>query len=179
LTFIGCTKPSVGTSDNDGQIRSRISKLLENNIECINNIFFYDTLPCEYDDTSNSTFAKVTSDKFRSFDELKAFINDTYASEEANDLLYNYMGKGNPLYFEKDGEFYEDLQGGGTGIGFLDWRNYTFEYSDIDSSSKLITISLMEYPEEGSNSTLEKATTITVKLVLENGIWKLNRMISD
>jgi hypothetical protein len=174
LIFTGCTRmPSASTSntDDDNQIRNRISTLLTNNLECIN-VYFLDGLDCDFEDTSKPMF-RVTSDKFHSFDELKAFVNDTYISEVANRLLYNTMGEGHPLYFDMDGVFYSDESGFGN-VESYDWSHYTFTYSDIDSSSKLVTISLMAYAGDDFISATPEPATITIKVVLENGVWKLS-----
>lgn len=121
---------------------------------------------------------KIESEDFRTFEDLKAFITDTYATRVANYLLYDFLGKGHPLYFEKDGLFYADAYGGGGGVELYDWSDYTFQYDDIDSKTKRVSITLMQGVDtpDGPKAS-EIPVTIKVKIVLENGCWKLNDYI--
>jgi hypothetical protein len=183
LIFTGCSKissssqssTSVGesTANDNTQIRDRINTLLANNLECIN-IFWISCLPGEFSKTESDK-VKVTSDQFHSFDDLKAFVNDTYVSTVANNLLYNTDEDGHPEYFEDNGVFYESTSIGSTDVLNYDWSHYTFKYTDINSTSKLVTISLMQYSDD-PNLPSSKPATITGKVVLENGIWKLSNM---
>lgn len=158
------------------QMHTRIKRLLDNNLKCI---YMFSIVSLPLDSTIiDDKMQKVQSDDFRTFKDLKAFITDTYASRAANYLLYDFLGKGHPLYFEKDGVFYADAYGGGGGVELYNWSDYTFQYSDIDSNTKLVSITLMQgIDTPDGHNTGEIPVTIKVKIVLENGSWKLNDYI--
>jgi len=167
-------KATTTITNNKSQLNQRIRTLIDNNIECMN-IFVTGTLPSNQNVPASQEMYKVTSDKFHTFEDLKKFVTDTYMKAEADHLLYNIMGEGKPLYFEKDGIFYINAKGGAGGITLYDWSKYAFQYSNINSSSKLVTVSLTEYDDNPINGTSGPGK-ISKKIVLENGVWKFDKM---
>ena len=161
--------------DKKTQMNGRIKTLIQNNIEC-EKMFFVGVLPDDGVLTSFGAY-KVTSDKFRTFDDLKAFVTDTYEQQEADYLLYNYIGGKKPLYFEKNGVLYRDANGGGNLTPGIDWNdNYTFQYSDVSNIQKKITFSVTIYND--TNITSKNVEEIAM-IVLEKGVWKLLVRIGD
>ncbi|NLN82676.1 MAG: hypothetical protein GX136_09065 [Clostridiales bacterium] len=75
---VGCSR-SVDSSDTDS-MNKRIKELLDNNIECVD-IFSIGFLPIDdtvIEDEEGREMQRVTSDRFRTFNDLKEFITNTY-----------------------------------------------------------------------------------------------------
>lgn len=167
------TATQASSNLSDSKIYNRVKTLLDHHAECLN-IFTFETLP--FNDTIiQGKMQKVESEKFHSFGQLKAFVTDTYTKEVVDDLLNNLIEEGYQLYFEQDGVFYINANWGGGYIPVYDWSSYTFRYFDVDSKTKRVSISLNKYVDtsDGPGAGVEPAT-ITVNIVLEDGIWKLN-----
>ena len=158
-------------SSDQSQMNDRIKLLLDNNRECLD-IFSFSILPID-NTVIEDKYQKVVSDRFRAFDDLKAFVTDTYAQRAVDYLLDDFVGEGHPLYFGKDGNFYIEDEYGGNSIQLYDWSQYTFQYTDIDSKTKLVSISLMQRIDTPDGIDFIPVT-IKEKIVLEDGVWKLN-----
>lgn len=80
--------------------------LVEKNYTCITELFFFGNLPYgEVISLDGVYVAKTSSDKYKTLDDIKKFLSQTYVDDETSRLLGRYFA-GKPLYFERDGELY-------------------------------------------------------------------------
>lgn len=145
--------------------------LVDGNYFCITNAFEYGRLSME-----GSTDGKVvvSNEYFAGFAQFEDFIRSIYTEEEADYLLYEYCG-GFPLYYEKDGVFYQraELFGGGM---VCPWESYEIE--DIEGDDDECRFSVYAtYPADIAPEGVpgERYEYLAVK---EGDDWKLAFIVS-
>lgn len=103
---------SSGVTDNQNTeakeeiMENLMRELVQKNYVCITELFYFGNLP--FGDTENdgiNEIAKVQSNKYRSLDDIKVFLNEVYVADEVERLMTDYFD-GRPLYFEKNGSLY-------------------------------------------------------------------------
>lgn len=145
--------------------------LVDGNYFCITNAFEYGRLSME---GSAGGRVVVSNEYFTGFAQFEDFIRSIYTEEEADYLLYEYCG-GFPLYYEKDGVFYQraELFGGGM---VCPWENYVIE--DIEGDDDECRFSVYAtYPADIAPEGVpgERYEYLAVK---EGDDWKLAFIVS-
>lgn len=147
-----------------------IKKLVDGNYFCITNVYKYGRL--SMDEGENGRIP-VSDEFFTSFSEYEAYVRSIYVKDEADYLLYEYCS-GFPLYYEKDGIFYqrEELFGGGM---VCPWESYTIE--NIEVKGKECTFSVYAtYPAEISPEGVSGACYNFLAIYEDE--WKLAFIVS-
>ncbi len=137
----------VGDSDSEENSELTISeevikRLVDGNYFCITNVYEYGRL--SMDEGENGRIP-VSDEYFTSFSEYEAYVRSIYVKEEADYLLYEYCS-GFPLYYEKDGIFYQraELFGGGM---VCPWESYTIEDIDVKGNECVFSV-YVTYPAD-------------------------------
>jgi len=154
-------------------------KLIEENKKCVFEIFVLGFLPCDdyycMDDEGNkneNTVVAVHSDEFKSFSELERFTRSVYCQAEADRLLYGEGGKA--LYCDKDGALCTDVAlHGGRGY-YVDWDNYAI--NDLAQGAEACDFEVVTTEENVFNGSV-KEIRLPFKAILENGEWKLAKLV--
>lgn len=148
-----------------------LHRLVDGNYFCITNAFEYGRLSME---GSADGRVVVSNEYFTCFAQFEDFIRSIYTEEEADYLLYEYCG-GFPLYYEKDGIFYQraELFGGGM---VCPWESYVIE--DIEGDDDECRFSVYAtYPADIAPEGVpgERYEYLAVK---EDDGWKLAFIVS-
>ena len=148
-----------------------LHRLVDGNYFCITNAFEYGRLSME---GSTDGRVVVSNEYFAGFAQFEDFIRSIYTEEEADYLLYEYCG-GFPLYYEKDGVFYQraELFGGGM---VCPWESYVIE--DIEGDDDECRFSVYAtYPADIAPKGVpgERYEYLAVK---EDDGWKLAFIVS-
>ena len=148
-----------------------LRRLVDGNYFCITNAFEYGRLSME---GSTDGRVVVSNEYFAGFAQFEDFIRSIYTEEEADYLLYEYCG-GFPLYYEKDGVFYQraELFGGGM---VCPWESYVIE--DIEGDDDECRFSVYAtYPADIAPEGVpgERYEYLAVK---EDDGWKLAFIVS-
>ncbi len=158
----------------DTAIETAIKETFDRNVKCMVDIFKVKTL--EYDQTPiKDTYCVVKSDEFKTFDELKNYVEKTYTGDLAKNILENQGDTGKPLYLDVDGKLCIDsslVAGRGYNVS---WDNYTLETTKV-SDTEYKYKATASYTEPGEDVTPEpyvKEGTV----VLENGNWLLKETV--
>lgn len=154
-----------------GISEEELHRLVDGNYFCITNAFEYGRLSME---GSTDGRVVVSNEYFTCFAQFEDFIRSIYTEEEADYLLYEYCG-GFPLYYEKDGVFYQraELFGGGM---VCPWESYVIE--DIEGDDDECRFSVYAtYPADIAPEGVpgERYEYLAVK---EDDDWKLAFIVS-
>ena len=111
-----------------------LRNLVEKNYSCITELFYYGNLP--YEDVIQQDgvrIAKAKSEKYKSVDDIKRFLEQVYIQEEVDRLLVEYINQ-QPLYFEQDSELFMYVdQTTSAGIP-IPWKAFEIEIKTINDS---------------------------------------------
>ncbi len=123
-----------GSVEEENAIKEIMRELVEENYTCITELFYFGNLPHgQVEMNGNVPIAKVESSKYKTLEELKAHLYGIYTSEEADRLIYNYFDE-RPLYFEKDGELYINVdQTSAAGIP-IPWESFEINIRSYDAN---------------------------------------------
>lgn len=153
-----------------------IRALMTENLNCMLNIFVLNHLPIQGDFVDGQSIYPVNTDKFATFAEFEAYVRSVYTKETADLYLYNFPYEGEPMYFEKDGLLYIDMNKvGGKGY-YVDWSDYTVTINSCKNGVCSFTLNAqVEWPAEQPKA---EDYPVEGKAVLENGAWLLTEMLS-
>ncbi|WHH58793.1 DUF3298 and DUF4163 domain-containing protein [Petroclostridium sp. X23] len=160
----------------DQDLRYAARELIGCNYIAFSEMFYLNTLPADMPEgglVDGNTIYPVKDKRFTTFAELEGYVRNTYGKEEADALL---SGKtwGGPQYMDKDGKLHVDISKSG-GVGYYKkWDTYMFELSDITEDSAKLTVYLKE--EDMGTNTL-KDTSLSMKMIKEDGLWLLDKMV--
>jgi len=167
---INIDEPVITSVPNETEIP--LEELIDNNIICINEMFFNNTLSgTEFVNENNSFIYYVDDPRFKNLEDVKAFVTSTYCEEEADRLLYHYVG--NPVYYEIDNRLIADCsRSGGMDYPYI-WDDYKFDYKYITND----LIYLIVYIKAMYTGDDQPADTFFImKVKKEDSAWKLERM---
>ena len=166
------TSETAKTKENS-EMESILRELLNRNYVCITELFYLGQLPCEDYDGGENTLVKVISEKYTSKKDIADFLHTVYAEEEVERLLNSYANN-KPLYVEKDGVLYEDVSLIG-GIGYnVNWDSYEIVILECTDTVCKFNVNTTEYDLAEKNN---KSYTIECCAVLEDGQWKLEKLV--
>ena len=118
---------------------------------------------------------EVNEAYFPDYDTLKEYLKDTYIAKESDRLLSG--GKnGKPRYFKYEGKFCTDIS---DNYGFylgIDPNNFLYDYSKIDDETYDLTITFITGIRGGQT---REPYEIKTKLIMEDGFWKLEKMLLE
>ncbi len=171
ISFSACKKdpaPAQDTPSNEHCTQQDIRMLMERNLDCY--YLFYVAPISEISFTDSDGYSKVNSTFFASYAELCEFVESTYTAEKAFYLLNEYPSAKEPLYFEKNSDFYVNLNVVEPVTYEIMWDDtYTIEF--IDNSNEVCTFELSTTDFDGN------PYTTSGKAVMQNGDWVLTDII--
>ena len=192
LSFSSCSvssgvSPNVGSDSSSSSSSSsfeeesnlnsltddRIKELVENNLNCLFNVFELSSLPVQGEPLHDNVY-QVEESKFSSYSAFESYIRDVYIEDEADRLLYNYPMEGKAKYFDEDGKLCVDMElDGGKGY-YVDWGNYTFER--ILTSTNRCDLVLHALIEEPADEPVAEEYEVTVTVLYQDGKWLLTEL---
>ena len=114
---------------------------------------------------SGVTYERVTKTQFSSTADLKAYMTASLTQKMIDSRYAAILGTDQPLYIDANGGLYGRQYATSGGFTWIDPEQVTI-YNATDSS---FTAS-MQYDNFGA------ADTLTVQIVLDNGLWKIDSM---
>lgn len=168
----------TSNSITDPIIMKEIERLAEGDKKCFFEIFvLFPGLPTNPDIRVDNRYYKVESDEFKKFSDLENYTRNIFCDKEANRLLFGDYDdmKVDPLYFDIDGDLYQDRgQMGGMGY-YSTWPDYWLEITSMTDDVCEFKLHTTEDPppEDGDPITL----VLNFKAIKENGQLKLEEMV--
>lgn len=169
-------KDNITSNEEDSNMLETLNKLVDDNYICITKLFYFGHLP--YGDVEmdgDIPFAKIDSEEFKTYDDIKRFLEGIYVQEEVDRLLNNYF-EGQPLYFDKDGILYlylDQASNAGMPIG---WKDYSIEIVD-ESDDRCVFEVTAEYIEDELRVGDDEGKYTFV--AINNNGWRLETAVSD
>jgi hypothetical protein len=158
--------------EDGGEMITVLAQLVEGNKKCVFDIFVLGFLPSAPYDGGENTIVSVESDEFKTFDELKNYVESIYCETESNRLLYGENGKA--VYLESEGVFSTDVSlHGGMGY-YVNWDDY--EILVISQDEKECAFEIVTEEENIIDSTTGEKR-IQFKAIKENDLWKLEKLV--
>ena len=168
------TASSTVTTQNLQLNEKGIRALVDENINCITNIFEQGALPTQGKPLKDHIY-QVDGSKYKSYAEFEAYILSVYCSKTANMLLKNYPSKGDPKYLNIDGKLCINMDKvGGRGY-YVDWTEYKVKITKSEDETCEFTLTAsIEGPSE---TPTKEEYTVDSSAVYENGHWLLKAVI--
>ena len=169
------TQAATTNAQEENQTLKDIEALIPLNRECGIGILMWD-LPYEdssqYDPNDESTYIlKVTDSRFKSYDDLKNYVESIYSSNAAKKYLTDYPEKGNPKYVNKNGDLYINTTLSGAKGYYVDWSNPTVVIDEETADTCKFTVTVCI--EEPSDNPVQVPYKVSGTAVKENGKWLL------
>lgn len=114
---------------------------------------------------SGVTYERVTKTQFSSTADLKAYMTASLTQKMIDSRYAAILGTDKPLYIDANGGLYGRQYATSGGFTWIDPEQVTI--SNVTDSS---FIASMQYDNFGA------ADTLTVQIVLDNGLWKIDSM---
>ena len=145
-----------------------IRLLMETNLDCY--YLFYVAPLSEGGGTDSDGYTKAETSFFANYSELSDFVTKTYTKEKSDFLLYQYPSKENPLYIEKDGAIYVDLDAVDPDEYFIMWDDsYTIKFTENTTEKCSFTLTTTDF--DGNEYVTDGSA------VFENGKWLLTDIV--
>lgn len=145
-----------------------IRLLMETNLDCY--YLFYVAPLSEGGGTDSDGYTKAETSFFTSYSELNDFVTKTYTKEKSDFLLHQYPSKENPLYIEKDGAIYVDLDAVDPDEYFIMWDDsYTIKFTENTTEKCSFTLTTTDF--DGNEYVTDGSA------VFENGKWLLTDIV--
>lgn len=154
---------------------AEIRNLLDENLNCMSNIFILDTLPTK--DTpiqGQEGIYQVEEDIFGDYAEFESYVRSVYCKETADMYLYDYPNEENPKYVNIEGKLCTNRHDAGKGY-CVDWTDYALTIESVQDGECQFTVACSVEPivEES----VSKRYMIQGKAVYENDRWLLTDML--
>ncbi len=145
-----------------------LRELLETNFDCY--YLFYVAPISEGGGTDSDGYTKADTAFFASYSELRDFVTGTYTKEKSDYLLYEYPRPEKPLYKEKNGAVYVDLDAVEPTSYRIIWDDsYTVTFTENDNTKCAFTLTTIDLDSN------EYTTSGTA--VFESGNWRLTDLV--
>lgn len=175
-TSIQSATPAPAATDsaaNNEELHKVVGVLLQQNYRIFFDMFRYHqlTLDVPENNDGNDMIFPVKDSTFTTYEQLESYVRSTYVKSFADSLL------GEGLYLNRDGKLYGDMSKFSGGGYYVDWKNYTFDVTDITENTAVVTIQTTDSPPNPEGTDEKIDITLTGKLVKENGKWLLENII--
>ena len=160
----------------DNDMLETLNKLVDENYTCITQLFYFGHLP--YGDVEmdgDVAFAKVISEEFKTFNDIKTFLDGIYVQEEVNRLLNNYFDE-QPLYFDKDGTLYLYLSQASNAGMPMAWKDYSIEVVEQTSDRCVFEVTATYNADELLEGDTEGKY---IFVAVNNDGWRLETAVSN
>ena len=145
-----------------------IRLLMETNLDCY--YLFYVAPLGEGGGTDSDCYTKAETSFFTSYSELSDFVTKAYTNEKSDFLLNKYPSKDNPLYIDKNGSIYVDLDAVKPVEYNVLWDDsYTVTFTENSPQKCSFTLTTTDFD---GNEYITSGSA-----VFENGKWLLTDMV--
>ena len=174
LSFSACKNNDEKPADTQKEVtlsectEQDVRILIERNLDCY--YLFYVAPLSQGGGTDSDGYTKADTSFFASYSEMCDFVTTTYTKEKSDYLLHQYPSVENPLYIEKNGAVYVDLDVVEPVEYNILWDDsYTVEFTENSTEKCSFTLTTTdfdgnEYKTDGS-------------AVNDNGKWLLTDMV--
>lgn len=172
LSFSACKKDTDDTSSTTVSVsecsEQDIRMLMERNLDCY--YLFYVSPLSQGGGTDSDGYTKANTSFFADYNEMCDFVRSTYTAEKSSYLLNSYPSTENPLYIQKDGAIYVDLDAI-TPIEYnVMWDDsYTVEITEATNSECKFTLKTTDFDE--------KEYVAEGTAVFEDGKWLFTDLV--
>lgn len=153
-----------------------IRTLVDDNFNCMKNIFILSSLPTTGEAVDGEYIYKVDESIFKNYAEFEEYIRSIYCKETADMLLYNYPYDNVQKYVDIDGALCLNKMYDGAKGYYVDWSNYSVKI--ISSDNKKCEFTLTGAIEEPAEIPKIEEYKVNGIAVYENKKWVLTDMIS-
>jgi hypothetical protein len=158
----------IATNDLERRVETLIS---QDDVIC--GIFVFNDLPTENEPLVD-TYHAVIPNYFDTFQKLKGYVENTFVKAESDRLLYHFR-QDKPMYLEYDGVFCKDESLAGYRGGAFGLEGFLYSYTQSSPDMVELTITGWARGDDYSDVPVE----IHTRLLLEDGVWKLEKMLDQ
>jgi hypothetical protein len=132
-------------------------------------------LPTEGDPIAGSLYG-VHPNYFDTFQKLKDYVENTFVKAESDRILYSWRDN-KPMYLEYNGVFCKDESIAGYRGSKFGLEGFLYQY--VQGSQDVIELTITAWTTDYDDINASVPYEIHTRLLLEDGVWKLEKMLDQ